>query len=85
MNRIKRMLAPPVFEDEEKTRVASLLNSILVATFILATLLTLAAALLYGARPIALIASGIIAVLTLTLQSVMRSGHVKLADWLLPR
>ena len=38
---IKQILAPPVFEDEEKTRVAGILNVILFVTIFLVGALTI--------------------------------------------
>jgi PAS domain S-box-containing protein len=43
---LKRFLAPPVFADEEQTRKAALLNMIVLAAFVIATLYLLAAPLL---------------------------------------
>ena len=37
--RIRRFIAAPVFEDEDKTRVANLLNIILLAIFFVAALI----------------------------------------------
>jgi two-component system cell cycle sensor histidine kinase/response regulator CckA len=84
--RVARLLAPPIFEDEEKTRRASLLNVILLAAFVIAALLTLAAPLLSVAQDttISEITVGVItAALILAMWLIMRRGHVTLASLLL--
>jgi GAF domain-containing protein len=79
---IKRLLAAPVFADEEKTRVARLLNTILLVVFALvvaygifslATDPSLISAVTYGA----------IVLLALGLLLLLRRGHVRLASFVL--
>ncbi|MGD9145220.1 MAG: GAF domain-containing protein [Anaerolineae bacterium] len=48
---LRRFLAPPVFENEEKTRVARLLNTVLLAFLIASAVITLAAAVFYVVQP----------------------------------
>lgn len=47
----RRFLVPPVFESEEKTRVARLLNTVLLAFLAASVVITLAAAVFYVAQP----------------------------------
>jgi GAF domain-containing protein len=47
----RRFLVPPVFESEEKTRVARLLNIVLLAFLAASAVITLAAAVFYAAQP----------------------------------
>lgn len=79
MNRIRQILAPPVFEDEEKTRIARMLNNILLAACILVVLLGLASTLFEG-KPMSMVGGAIIFVSALAMQPVMRRGHVKAAS-----
>jgi signal transduction histidine kinase/CheY-like chemotaxis protein len=84
--RIKRLLAPPVFtSDEEKTRVAALLNIIGLVIIAILVLRSLAALALGGADhlPSLAIPGLIIALLVATLV-VMRSGYVRLACFMFP-
>ncbi|MFL7795207.1 MAG: GAF domain-containing protein, partial [Anaerolineae bacterium] len=79
--RIRNFLAPPVFEDEEKTRVAALLNIILVANFITSCMATVALSLSGSFGYTAIISLGT-AGLNLALWFTMRSGRVRLASLL---
>lgn len=81
--RIRQFLAPPVFEgDEDKTRTARLLNTLLLA--LLATILFSATALLVTQEVlIGAAAVGTLFSLVLTALLVMRTGRVALASWLL--
>ncbi|NWF64211.1 MAG: GAF domain-containing protein [Chloroflexi bacterium] len=45
---IQQLLSPPIFEDEERTRIASLLNSIIWAVIVIGSIYTLAAPILLG-------------------------------------
>ncbi len=79
---IKTHLAPPVFEDDEdKTRVAALLNTILRAMLIGALL---ASPLILIASPeaaqVRLIATAVLILLTLALLALTRRGHVRFAS-----
>jgi GAF domain-containing protein len=47
----RRFLVPPVFESEEKTRVARLLNTVLLAFLVASAVITLAAAVFYVVQP----------------------------------
>ncbi|MGD9048315.1 MAG: hypothetical protein PVF77_09695, partial [Anaerolineae bacterium] len=47
----RRFLSPPVFESEEKTRVARLLNTVLLAFLIASAVITIAAAIFYTVQP----------------------------------
>jgi len=84
--RMRRLLAPPVFEDAEKTRRAGLLNVILLAAFVIASLLTLATRLLAAAGPITsskMTVGAVTAALALAMWFIMRRGHVTFASVLL--
>ncbi|MBN1976078.1 MAG: GAF domain-containing protein [Anaerolineae bacterium] len=81
--RIRKFLAPPVFEDEEKTRVAALLNTILLAFFVIASVFTVVAGLSVSTTTVTslLIGSGT-GILSLALWFAMRRGYVRLASLL---
>ena len=80
MNRIRQFITPPIFEDEEKTRTAGLLNIILIAVFVIASALTLVVGLLGSADMPSLATGAATAVWALVLWFVMRRGHVQLAS-----
>jgi GAF domain-containing protein len=83
-SRIRQLLAAPVFEDEEKTRVARLLNTVLL-TFCVAVLLVAASIpVLYGlpASPeevFTLLSGVIMGIAAIGLLLLARRGHVRLA------
>ena len=82
--RIRRFIAAPVFEDEDRTRVASLLNIILLAVFFVAALIP---PVLVWVDPtgttITLAAGAVVTAMTLFLWILMRHGHVQTASLLL--
>jgi len=81
--RLRQLLAPPVFEgDEEKTRAANLLNVILLATFLLAALLTLVTALIGATDQRSLLTGAVTAILSLSMWLLMCAGFVRPASLL---
>jgi two-component sensor histidine kinase len=73
----KRLLAPPVFEDEDKTRKAGLLNTILLAALAL-TVISIVIDLLTVPNPVpGLIIESILILLELGILLLMRHGQVK--------
>jgi len=83
MNRLRQLLAPPVFEDEDKTRIASVLNTILL--IILGILLLTAIPVLitsYNVGP-SLVNLVIVLLLVSGVLFLMRRGRVQLASTLL--
>jgi PAS domain S-box-containing protein len=83
IHQIGQLLAPPVFEDEEKTRRAGLLNVILLAIFVIALLLTLSTQLFRVSEPTIpgrVAVGAITAALVLAIWLMMRRGHVTLAS-----
>ena len=83
---IGHLLAPPVFDDPEKTRKARLLNVILLVTLLLAILITLSTIFLAPATPTVpgrMMISTVTAALALGMWIIMRRGHVQLASVLL--
>jgi signal transduction histidine kinase len=81
--RLWRLIAPPVFEgDEEKTRIASLLNTTLfiifglVAIYVVITLIT-------DPNLVGLTVEGIMVLVPMGLLLLMRRGHIRLASWIL--
>jgi GAF domain-containing protein len=78
--RLKILLTPPVFEDEEKTRVAGLANAFLLALLVLLVLATLAISLVI-ARPIIMIVTGIgMCLPTVVALLLLRRGYVRVAS-----
>src|SRR5574341_1027115 len=85
-NRLKSLIAAPVFADEEATRLAGLLTVILRATFVAALVLTSTLTLLEpGNDPLPRLALGAVAaVMILGLFVLMRTGRVRLVSVLMP-
>ena len=74
-------LAPPVFEgDEEKTRIARLLNVTLLSLAVIGFLASGLGSLTGEGSPIVLIAVAVVALLLLVLRAIARRGHVRLAS-----
>lgn len=78
--RMRKHFAPPVFEDEDRTRTASLLNVILLVIFVASLALTLIAGLISATAPQSLITGGVTAILALVIWLTMRRGHIQLAS-----
>src|SRR5262249_21495100 len=80
-NRIRRLLAPPVFEaDEEKTRTASSLNA--VSLVLIATqLIALFAPIYYGPAARRMLLAGGVAGVSLVVQALMRRGRVRAGSY----
>jgi len=80
INRLRLFLAPPVFQDEDKTRIAALLNTILfslVAVFVVGTILGSIPIVLSGEFQISSLYTVIIQILLLIgLVALMRAGYV---------
>jgi len=80
LTKLKNYLAPPIFEDEEKTRVAGLANAFLLTLFVVLLLATLVISLLID-RPIIMIVTGLVMnSLTLVAFVLLHRGHVRLAS-----
>ncbi len=81
---VKQFLAPPVFrDDEDKTRVASLLNTILIAFLMMSVIMMGIGLLSPVPNPIpGLVANGILILLELGALTLMRRGRVRLASGL---
>jgi hypothetical protein len=81
-NQITALLKPPIFADEDQTRSAALLNTILITFDALLVMLVAALSALGVANPrnvtIALVVIGLV----LGLWALMRRGHVRLATGL---
>jgi two-component system, cell cycle sensor histidine kinase and response regulator CckA len=80
-----QIFSPPVFENEDKTRTASLLNIILLSVFVIASILTLTTLVIRGSHPTflgRLVACIVTAMLTLVMWFIMRRGHIQLVSML---
>lgn len=81
--RFRRLIAPPVFEgDEEKTRIAHLLNTILFIVFGLVAIYT-GVTLITDINLVGLAVEGIMLVGSLGLLLLIRRGYVRLTSWVL--
>ena len=81
-NWLKKQLAPPVFEDEEKTRIARILGIILwtiVAVVGALIIVWVATGRSDDLGPYAFLANGIIIGVSIGLLFLIRKGHVKTA------
>ena len=87
MSRIRRFLAPPVFDDEEKTRAARLLNLMLLV-FLGAAVLVLVAILAISGWPtepaeaFTLLAAVVLGIMSLALLFMVRRGRLRPAGWI---
>jgi PAS domain S-box-containing protein len=76
------IIASPVFEDEEKTRVAGLLNSIIWATMFIVIARVILALLAPSSNLMAaLIFGGVVAGVAVWMHFLMRSGRVRIAGF----
>ena len=82
-DRVKRFLAAPVFADEEKSRIAALLNIILLAV-ILVSLVRVGGSFISRTQNLgaALLVNGVMIFTMVGLRFLMRNGRVKLASYL---
>ena len=82
LNTLHHIFAPPIFEDEEKTRVASLLNSILWAVVVIGTIYTIIAPIILG-QFFSAILTGTIVVISFIARIFMTRGYVRAASVIL--
>lgn len=82
LNTLQNLFAPPIFEDEEKTRVASLLNSILWAVIIIGSIYAVIAPVLLGQYFSAML-TGSIVVFGIIARMLMTRGYVNAASVIL--
>ncbi len=79
IDRIRQLLAPPVFKDREKSRTADLLNTIslaILAMSVLGTIMIIAV----DFKPSSLVVGAVLVSLELLVQVTMRRGDVRLAS-----
>jgi diguanylate cyclase (GGDEF)-like protein len=75
---VRRLLAPPIFEgNAEKTRIAGLLNTVLLSLFLVPVVIGTNAIFLPAVRTMALRAIIILVVVLSTMLYVMRRGYVR--------
>lgn len=79
---LRRIFAPPIFEDEEKTRIAALLNSILLAVIVIGATYTIIAPFLLGQYVSAMLTATIV-VSSLISRQLMRNGYISAATIIL--
>ncbi|MGO9019856.1 MAG: sensor histidine kinase [Syntrophobacteraceae bacterium] len=78
LERLKTKLAPPIFaDDEERTRIARLLNSMLFAALVMGLVFVPIGALTKGSYSGVLIIMGILIALTPVMLLLLRRGYVK--------
>jgi PAS domain S-box-containing protein len=82
-NRIRAWLSPPVFEDGEKTRVASLLNTMLLTILASAAAYVVATPFVIPHPALSWLSTGMAVVPILSALFLMRRGRVRLASALL--
>src|SRR5258706_6404179 len=80
---LRRWLTPPIFPDEEQTRIASLLNILLLTTSFIC-LVDAAALLVFAPETIPTFwINGVGVAVGVGLLWIMRRGMVRLASWIL--
>ena len=82
INSIRQFLAPPVFDDEEETRLATLLNRILWAIIIIGSIYTIIAPFILGQLFSPGLTAAVVAV-GVWARSLMRRGRIRLASTIL--
>ncbi len=80
---IKHYVVPPIFDDEAKTRIAGLLNTILLVLMAVAVTYSAIAPIVDPSPAIALVVNGMMVLLYLGLLRLIRLGRVELAGLLL--
>jgi len=83
LTRVRELLAPPVFEDEEQTRQASLLNVMLLASMLISMLSGLPAIFLEGASRIVLLSTITGLLFQLIVMALLRRRQIRFASVLL--
>lgn len=83
MNRLKRLFAPPVFEDEEKTRVAGVLNVILLGILAIVVVYAIVSFITFPDPLPNLLTDSAIVLVVLGILFLMHRGNVRLASTLL--
>jgi two-component system cell cycle sensor histidine kinase/response regulator CckA len=79
---LRRFVASPVFEDEEKTRIAGVLNSISLAVLGILAVIAALTPFVFDTLAYGLIATGLVALLMLGMRLLIRRGRVRLAGGL---
>lgn len=80
---VKKFLAPPVFEDEDKTRIAELLNIILLTVLVIAVMYGLFSPIIHPNPAPVLAIISVEVILLLGLRALMRRGQVQLVSLLI--
>jgi len=80
---IRQLLAPPVFEDEEKTRIASLLNSISLTCLAVLVLSVFTIPFIADSPLLPVASTGLAILLQLSVQFLLHRRHLRLASLLL--
>jgi PAS domain S-box-containing protein len=84
LSRIRHLFAAPVFEDEEKTRTAGMLNTILLVLLVSTLAILPILSIPFSAYTVIdLLIGGVLVTAILGLQFLMRRGHVRIASVLL--
>jgi diguanylate cyclase (GGDEF)-like protein/PAS domain S-box-containing protein len=80
--KVKQLVAPPVFEDEDKTRVAGLLNTITLAILLILIAVSVITPLIFDTPTNGLIISLMTAIPVLGVFLLTQYGHIQLASHL---
>src|SRR5690349_20802991 len=83
MTRLRSFFAPPLFPDDEKTRVAGLLHANLLAIIVLYGVYDILALVVPAISTRRLLSTAPILILGLALMPVLRRGYVRLASAIL--
>ncbi len=76
---IKRFFAPPVFADQDKTRVAGILNTISLAILAVVGTIAFVTPFIFRTPAYGLTTTSVVALLMLGMQILIRRGYVRLA------
>ena len=79
---LSKIIAPPIFDDKEKNRVANLLNVILMGFIPLVFLTTLSLFPVFGSGDIRTYVIAAVALMSVVIFVISRFGHIQLSSWL---
>jgi len=79
---LSKIIVPPIFDDKEKTRIASLLHILLMGFIPLVFLTTLALFPVFGSGDIRTYVVSVVAVMSVVIFVISRFGHIQLSSWM---
>src|SRR5688500_3754996 len=78
LDHLRRLLAAPTFADEEETRVAAILHTMLLGSAVIGVIAVLVQLLVLGQRQAALLIYPALVLVSVFLLALVRRGHLQL-------